>query len=148
MVELAVSTDSVRVYLKRIGKVALLNAEQEVALAKRIEAGPYAAERIRRTEDMAEKLSAQLRRDLCWIIRDDGPVLTDSIGWLTCRKTQNLDFSGAHTLFIVEIHQAPSTPTSHPTPHGIPHTDIHPLMQIIGNTLTITTPPQTVPYRN
>ncbi|MGH3781065.1 MAG: RNA polymerase sigma factor [Pseudonocardiaceae bacterium] len=68
--ELAVSTDSVRAYLKQIGKVALLNAEQEVELAKRIEAGLYAAERIRRTEAMAEKLSAQLRRDLCWIVRD------------------------------------------------------------------------------
>jgi RNA polymerase primary sigma factor len=37
----------VRAYLKQIGKVALLNAEQEVELAKRIEAGLYAAERLR-----------------------------------------------------------------------------------------------------
>jgi hypothetical protein len=42
--ELTASTDSVRAYLKQIGKIALLNAEQEVALAKRIEAGLYAAE--------------------------------------------------------------------------------------------------------
>ena len=38
----AVSADLVRVYLNEIGKVALLNAEQEVELSKRIEAGLYA----------------------------------------------------------------------------------------------------------
>jgi RNA polymerase primary sigma factor len=69
--ELTASADSVRAYLKQIGKVALLNAEEEVELAKRIEAGLYAAERVRRTEDSsAEKLSPQLRRDLRWIVRD------------------------------------------------------------------------------
>ena len=68
--ELAVSTDSVRAYLKRIGKVALLNAQQEVELAKRIEAGLYAAERMRRSADASEKVSPQLRRDLRWIVRD------------------------------------------------------------------------------
>ncbi|MGH3822642.1 MAG: RNA polymerase sigma factor [Pseudonocardiaceae bacterium] len=69
--ELTASADSVRAYLKQIGKVALLNAEEEVELAKRIEAGLYAAERVRRTEDSStEKLSPQLRRDLRWIVRD------------------------------------------------------------------------------
>ncbi len=41
--ELTASADSVRAYLKQIGKVALLNAEEEVDLAKRIEAGLYAS---------------------------------------------------------------------------------------------------------
>src|SRR5207248_7687746 len=68
--ELTASADSVRAYLKQIGKVALLNAEEEVELAKRIEAGLYAAERVRRTEDSTEKLSPQMRRDLRWIVRD------------------------------------------------------------------------------
>ncbi|HKR50120.1 MAG TPA: RNA polymerase sigma factor [Pseudonocardiaceae bacterium] len=68
--ELTASADSVRAYLKQIGKVALLNAEEEVELAKRIEAGLYAAERVRRSEDVTEKLSPQLRRDLRWIVRD------------------------------------------------------------------------------
>jgi RNA polymerase primary sigma factor len=69
--ELTASADSVRAYLKQIGKVALLNAEEEVELAKRIEAGLYAAERVRRIEDSpSEKLSPQLRRDLRWIVRD------------------------------------------------------------------------------
>jgi RNA polymerase primary sigma factor len=68
--ELTASADSVRAYLKQIGKVALLNAEEEVELAKRIEAGLYAAERVRVAEDEGEKLPTQLRRDLKWIVRD------------------------------------------------------------------------------
>ncbi|MGH3794388.1 MAG: RNA polymerase sigma factor [Pseudonocardiaceae bacterium] len=68
--ELTASADSVRAYLKQIGKVALLNAEEEVELAKRIEAGLYAAERVRKAEDTTEKLSPQMRRDLRWIVRD------------------------------------------------------------------------------
>jgi RNA polymerase primary sigma factor len=68
--ELTLSADSVREYLKQIGKVALLTAEQEVQLARRIEAGLYAAERIDRAGDWAEDLCPQLRRDLCWIVRD------------------------------------------------------------------------------
>jgi RNA polymerase primary sigma factor len=68
--ELTLSADSVRAYLKQIGKVDLLTAEQEVELAKRIEAGLYAAERLRSAEDAPDKLSPQLRRDLPWIVRN------------------------------------------------------------------------------
>ncbi len=68
--EMTASADSVRAYLKQIGKVALLNAEEEVDLAKRIEAGLYAAERLRQAEESAEKLVTQMRRDLRWIVRD------------------------------------------------------------------------------
>ncbi|RSM70632.1 RNA polymerase sigma factor [Kibdelosporangium aridum] len=68
--ELTASADSVRAYLKQIGKVALLNAEEEVELAKRIEAGLYAAERVRKAEEESEKLTPQMRRDLRWIVRD------------------------------------------------------------------------------
>jgi RNA polymerase primary sigma factor len=69
--ELTASADSVRAYLKQIGKVALLNAEEEVELAKRIEAGLYAAERVRKADDeQSEKLVPQMRRDLRWIVRD------------------------------------------------------------------------------
>jgi RNA polymerase primary sigma factor len=67
---LTTSVDSVRAYLKQIGKVSLLNAEQEVGLATQIEAGLYAGERMRRAEDVTEKLTPQLRRDLHWIMRD------------------------------------------------------------------------------
>jgi RNA polymerase primary sigma factor len=68
--EMTASADSVRAYLKQIGKVALLNAEEEVDLAKRIEAGLYAAERVRQADETNEKLAAQVRRDLRWIVRD------------------------------------------------------------------------------
>ena len=76
--ELTASADSVRAYLKQIGKVALLNAEEEVELAKRIEAGLYAAERIRRAQDAGEKVSPQLRRDLA------GSSGTASVRRTTC----------------------------------------------------------------
>ncbi|WP_460956112.1 RNA polymerase sigma factor [Parasphingorhabdus pacifica] len=68
--ELTASADSVRAYLKQIGKVALLNAEEEVELAKRIEAGLYGAERLRQTDESEEKLAFQMKRDLRWIVRD------------------------------------------------------------------------------
>ena len=46
-VEVAGATaDPVKDYLKQIGKVPLLNAEQEVELAKRIEAGLFAEEKL------------------------------------------------------------------------------------------------------
>jgi RNA polymerase primary sigma factor len=68
--ELTASADSVRAYLKQIGKVPLLNAEQEVDLAKRIEAGLYASERLRYAEEQDEKLATPLRRDLSWVSHD------------------------------------------------------------------------------
>jgi RNA polymerase primary sigma factor len=68
--ELTASADSVRAYLKQIGKVALLNAEEEVDLAKRIEAGLYSSERMRQSEEAGERLTNQMRRDLRWIKRD------------------------------------------------------------------------------
>jgi RNA polymerase primary sigma factor len=68
--EPAGSADPVRAYLKRIGKVPLLNAEQEVDLAKRIECGLYATERLRRFGEDGERLSTSARRDLDWVSRD------------------------------------------------------------------------------
>ncbi len=60
------TADPVKDYLKQIGKVALLNAEQEVQLAKRIEAGLFADEKL--NSGMA--LDPKLRRDLEWIAED------------------------------------------------------------------------------
>ncbi|MFC7245712.1 RNA polymerase sigma factor [Catellatospora aurea] len=68
--ELTASADSVRAYLKQIGKVPLLNAEQEVELAKRIEAGLYAAERLRQAEEEGLQLTRDMQRDLLWVSRD------------------------------------------------------------------------------
>jgi RNA polymerase primary sigma factor len=68
--ELTASADSVREYLKQIGRTALLTAGQEVELAMRIEAGLYATERVRWALEVTDELSPQLRRDLRWIVRD------------------------------------------------------------------------------
>ncbi|GGM37532.1 RNA polymerase principal sigma factor HrdB [Promicromonospora citrea] len=65
------TADPVKDYLKQIGKVALLNAEQEVELAKRIEAGLFAEERLATTEfDRNDKDQRRLERDLKWIAHD------------------------------------------------------------------------------
>lgn len=68
--ELTASADSVRAYLKQIGKVALLNAEEEVELAKRIEAGLFATFRMDEKAAKGEKFSPTERRDMSWICRD------------------------------------------------------------------------------
>jgi RNA polymerase primary sigma factor len=68
--ELTASADSVRAYLKQIGKVALLNAEEEVELAKRIEAGLYATQLMTEHAERGDKLPAAQRRDMMWICRD------------------------------------------------------------------------------
>ncbi|MCU1674051.1 MAG: polymerase, sigma 70 subunit, RpoD subfamily [Frankiales bacterium] len=62
-------SDAVRMYLKEIGKVRLLSAEEEVDLAKRVEAGLFASEKLVTVPD----LSAALRRDL-EAIEYDGTV--------------------------------------------------------------------------
>ena len=60
------TADPVKDYLKQIGKVALLNAEQEVDLAKRIEAGLFAEEKLA----TGSKLAPKLRREYEWIAND------------------------------------------------------------------------------
>jgi len=61
------TADPVKDYLKQIGKVPLLNAEQEVELAKRIEAGLFAEEKL---AEGRRALSADARIDLEWIAED------------------------------------------------------------------------------
>jgi RNA polymerase primary sigma factor len=60
------TADPVKDYLKQIGKVALLNAELEVELAKRIEAGLFAEEKL----GLETKLSPADKRDLNWVVKD------------------------------------------------------------------------------
>jgi RNA polymerase primary sigma factor len=62
------TADPVKDYLKQIGKVPLLNAEQEVELAKRIEAGLFAEEKL---AEGRLTLTTDARIDLEWIA-DDG----------------------------------------------------------------------------
>jgi RNA polymerase primary sigma factor len=60
------TADPVKDYLKQIGKVPLLNAEQEVELAKRIEAGLFAEEKLAE----GGGLTTDQRIDLEWIAED------------------------------------------------------------------------------
>ena len=60
------TADPVKDYLKQIGKVALLNAELEVELAKRIEAGLFAEEKLAD----GKKISKDMERDLKWVVKD------------------------------------------------------------------------------
>ncbi|MET1134000.1 MAG: sigma-70 family RNA polymerase sigma factor, partial [Aeromicrobium sp.] len=60
------TADPVKDYLKQIGKVALLTAAEEVELAKRIEAGLFAEEKLAKSKRVTEKL----REELDWIIID------------------------------------------------------------------------------
>ncbi len=61
------TTDPVKDYLKQIGKVPLLNAEQEVELAKRIEAGLFADQKL---AEGSRNLSAAARVDLERVAED------------------------------------------------------------------------------
>jgi RNA polymerase primary sigma factor len=60
------TADPVKDYLKQIGKVPLLNAEMEVELAKRIEAGLFSEEKLA----SGTKLSEKAREELEWIAED------------------------------------------------------------------------------
>jgi RNA polymerase primary sigma factor len=65
------TTDLVRVYLTDIGRVALLTAEQEVDLAKRIEAGLFASEKLRQIDaGEAPKVKPRMRKDFEAIAAD------------------------------------------------------------------------------
>ena len=59
------TADPVKDYLKQIGKVSLLNAAQEVELAKRIEAGLFAEEKL-----ADGKVAAKLLDELEWVVQD------------------------------------------------------------------------------
>src|SRR3954466_6587613 len=68
--EAAPAADLMRVYLNEIGRTKLLSAEEEVELAKRIEAGVYAAELLRRHDAGEAKVAAKLRRELAAVAAD------------------------------------------------------------------------------
>ncbi len=61
------TADPVKDYLKQIGKVALLNAAEEVELAMRIEAGLFAEDKLANAHG---KFSKELERELRWVAKD------------------------------------------------------------------------------
>jgi RNA polymerase primary sigma factor len=62
------TADPVKDYLKQIGKVALLNAAEEVELAMRIEAGLFAEDKL--SHMSASEQRSQLGRELQWVAKD------------------------------------------------------------------------------
>jgi len=92
------TSDPVKDYLKQIGKVPLLNAEQEVELAKRIEAGLFAEEKL--AEGRAT-LRPEARGDLEWIA-DDGRRAKDHLLEANLRLVVSLAkrYTGRGMLFL------------------------------------------------
>ena len=71
--------DQVRAYLHQIGKVPLLNAEQEVDLSKRVEAGLYAEELIRRLKEEGVPLNGLYTLEELDLIRKSGKQAKDNL---------------------------------------------------------------------
>jgi len=71
---LGASVDPVKDYLRQLSKVPLLTAEEEVSLAKRIEVGVFAQEKL----DTESDLDPQLCRDLKWLAHD-GSVAKENL---------------------------------------------------------------------
>jgi RNA polymerase primary sigma factor len=92
------TSDPVKDYLKQIGKVPLLNAEQEVELAKRIEAGLFAEEKL---AEGRTSLRPEARGDLEWIA-DDGRRAKDHLLEANLRLVVSLAkrYTGRGMLFL------------------------------------------------
>ena len=71
--DVGVIADLVDDYLERVGKAASLNAEQEVALARRIEAGLFAREKLK----AVDRMDVELKSELWWICQDGKEAKND-----------------------------------------------------------------------
>jgi len=72
------TADPVKDYLKQIGKVALLNAAEEVELAMRIEAGLFAEDKLSQMSDAERK--SQVGRELLWVAKDGARAKSHLLG--------------------------------------------------------------------
>lgn len=92
------TADPVKDYLKQIGKVALLNAAQEVELAERIEAGLYAEQKLKRDESVKKTKAG---RELA-IIAEDGRAAKDHLLEANLRLVVSLAkrYTGRGMLFL------------------------------------------------
>jgi RNA polymerase primary sigma factor len=92
------SADPVKDYLKQIGKVPLLNARQEVELAKRIEAGLFAEEKLAEGSGM---LRADQSLDL-ELVAEDGRRAKDHLVEANLRLVVSLArrYTGRGMLFL------------------------------------------------
>ncbi|HEU0088559.1 MAG TPA: sigma-70 family RNA polymerase sigma factor [Pseudonocardiaceae bacterium] len=88
--------DPVRSYLDGIGATPLLTAEQEVELARRIEAGVYATELLRRDETGEAAVDEKRRRDLV-LVAADGARARDHMIRANLRLVVSVAKKHAHT---------------------------------------------------
>ena len=72
------TADPVKDYLKQIGKVALLNAAEEVELAMRIEAGLFADDKLSQMTEA--EMKSQLGRELIWVSKDGARAKSHLLG--------------------------------------------------------------------
>ena len=72
------TADPVKDYLKQIGKVALLNAAEEVELAMRIEAGLFAEDKLSEMTEAEKK--TPLGRELQWVAKDGARAKSHLLG--------------------------------------------------------------------
>ena len=91
------SADPVKDYLKQIGKVPLLNARQEVELAKRIEAGLFAEEKLAERENLNTDQSLDLE-----LVAEDGRRAKDHLVEANLRLVVSLAkrYTGRGMLFL------------------------------------------------
>jgi len=92
------TADAVKDYLRQIGKVPLLTARQEVQLAKRIEAGLFAAQKL---ADGGRDLSAEVRSDL-ERVAEDGRIAKNHLVEANLRLVVSLArrYTGHGMLFL------------------------------------------------
>ncbi|MGO1945934.1 RNA polymerase sigma factor [Brachybacterium alimentarium] len=92
------TADPVKDYLKQIGKVALLNAAQEVELAERIEAGLYAEQKLKRDESIVKTKAG---REL-GMVAEDGRAAKDHLLEANLRLVVSLAkrYTGRGMLFL------------------------------------------------
>jgi RNA polymerase primary sigma factor len=72
------TADPVKDYLKQIGKVALLNAAEEVELAMRIEAGLFAEDKLAQLSDLEKR--SRVGRELQWVAKDGARAKSHLLG--------------------------------------------------------------------
>ncbi len=92
------TADPVKDYLKQIGRVSLLNAEQEVDLSERIEAGLYAQHLL---ETESDQMDFKRKRELKWA-SNDGKKAKDHLLEANLRLVVSLAkrYTGRGMLFL------------------------------------------------